>query len=489
MSRLSSIFAICLSLNCVFLTQSPGIAQVKWEADKEFAIKEAAQKEKYVLYHFTADWCRPCRNLEKFVFPNPAVSRAFEQHVIPVQIDVDLNPDLVQKYGITGIPADVIITPSGRAVIQRPSPSDSDGYISMLKQLDRVDRETANGNLAFQEKIHELGLPKPSESRLAKRGGDFEPNAPSHQQAPYSKESAELNDKYVGKAFDRTSGKLVSAEENTMVYIDATQPNANAPNTTPPDVQTRIVNGSGDIQSSAASLDRAFAEKTKNENVVQNRFFAADAQIKKNDFADQASAKPAAEKPRAQSNPTIPDANIEQPVAFKPDAAAKNQKLERADDSRVFPTKVENIESNRIKTTVQNRHFESPQPAAEFALHGKCPVTLIQDGRWVDGDKKFGCAHRGKVYLFTDPIKLKLFQRHPDDFSPMLAGFDPVTFMERGELVGGQEKYGVFMGKSPNVRVVLFSNLENRKKFEADPRRFMSGIRQAESNAGSTKIR
>ena len=71
----------------------------------------------------------------------------------------------------------------------------------------------------------------------------------------------------------------------------------------------------------------------------------------------------------------------------------------------------------------------------------------------------------------------------------MLAGFDPVTFMENGELVTGQEKYGVFMGKSPNLRVVLFDSFDNRKKFEADPRLYLSGIRQAEKEATGTRIR
>ncbi len=135
----------------------------------------------------------------------------------------------------------------------------------------------------------------------------------------------------------------------------------------------------------------------------------------------------------------------------------------------------------------------SAQPAApEFALHGKCPVTLLTQSKWVDGDKNWGCVHRNRIYVFASQENLDLFQSDPDAYSPILAGYDPVVFHETGKLVDGHEKHGVFMGKVPHQRIVLFTDSNTRARFQLDPRKYLENVRQAMSNSGgssSTLIR
>ncbi|MFT5303884.1 MAG: hypothetical protein ACI814_004706, partial [Mariniblastus sp.] len=63
-----------------------------------------------------------------------------------------------------------------------------------------------------------------------------------------------------------------------------------------------------------------------------------------------------------------------------------------------------------------------------YALHGKCPVTLLTESKWVDGDPQFGCVHRNRVYIFSSEENLRRFQKAPDASSPILAGYDPVLF-------------------------------------------------------------
>ena len=116
-----------------------------------------------------------------------------------------------------------------------------------------------------------------------------------------------------------------------------------------------------------------------------------------------------------------------------------------------------------------------------FALHGKCPVTLMTESKWVDGDPQFGCVHRGRTYLFFSQQNLRTFQADPDKYSPLLAGYDPVIYHERGDLVEGLEVHGVFMGQLPNQRIVLFSSAETRAKFENGPntKNYIETVRQA----------
>jgi YHS domain-containing protein len=137
-----------------------------------------------------------------------------------------------------------------------------------------------------------------------------------------------------------------------------------------------------------------------------------------------------------------------------------------------------------------------PQPSAavakllaenpELALHGKCPVTLLKESRWVDGDPKIGCVHRQRTYLFSSAKNLQEFQRDPDAYSPLLAGYDPVIFERSGELVAGEENHGVFMGPAPHQRVVLFSNSETRTEFQANPHKYIETIRQAMQSSGGS---
>jgi thioredoxin-like negative regulator of GroEL/YHS domain-containing protein len=119
-----------------------------------------------------------------------------------------------------------------------------------------------------------------------------------------------------------------------------------------------------------------------------------------------------------------------------------------------------------------------------IALHGKCPITLMKKGIWTDGDPKWGCIHRNRTYLFTSEANMREFQKDPDASSPLLAGYDPVIFHNSGELVDGMETHGVFMGKSPNQRVVLFSSAKTRSEFESSPRNYIETIRQAMQATG-----
>jgi YHS domain-containing protein len=107
-------------------------------------------------------------------------------------------------------------------------------------------------------------------------------------------------------------------------------------------------------------------------------------------------------------------------------------------------------------------------------MDGYCVITLDQDNAWKKGDKRFGAIHRGKLYLFTSTENQQKFLADPDRYSPVLSGFDPVLFFEQGNLVDGKREFGI-----KDKQVYLFSSAESRKKFEADPARYMQSVQQA----------
>ncbi|HMP79153.1 MAG TPA: thioredoxin family protein [Pirellulaceae bacterium] len=116
---------------------------------------------------------------------------------------------------------------------------------------------------------------------------------------------------------------------------------------------------------------------------------------------------------------------------------------------------------------------------SEFALDGDCPVTLLLENRWIAGDPKYGCRHRGKTYLFASEAFLEKFLHDPDRFSPLLAGFDPVLYHEQGHLIQGDKSNGLFMHQNGVPQIVLFRDSETRERFRAQPELYVEAIRQA----------
>jgi protein disulfide-isomerase len=98
-------------------------------------------------------------------------------------------------------------------------------------------------------------------------------------------------------------------------------------------------------------------------------------------------------------------------------------------------------------------------------MDGFCPVTLAEQERWVKGDPRWGAIHRGRTYLFLSQQHQQRFMADPDRFSPVLSGYDPVHYVDRGELVPGQRRHGMwFRGK-----IYLFADEESLNRFSATP--------------------
>ncbi len=149
-----------------------------------------------------------------------------------------------------------------------------------------------------------------------------------------------------------------------------------------------------------------------------------------------------------------------------------------------------------VASAVQEQEFDK----SDFGLQGKCPVTLVMEGAWVDGDTRWGIVHRDRTYLFSSEENYRLFQKRPDHFSPILAGYDPVEFHTTGQFVDGLEENGVFMEKGTQQQIVLFASAENRSRFQTNPQLYMRSVRKAlytasradtqgTQNAPSSKLR
>jgi thiol-disulfide isomerase/thioredoxin/YHS domain-containing protein len=606
--RTQICFPVALLFLSVFAVSGSSAQEIKWYPDLQSATEAAAASNKLVLLHFTAQWCRPCKTLESFVFSNPSVQRSFDSNVIAVKIDVEQHRDLVQEYAVSTVPYDVALTATGRVVTKRKSPMDASTYNKMIADFGIIINSLASEkNPGLNQNLDEFKeLLRNENPRFEGQPASFTPDAPSHPAPKPSHESAELNRKakfisnpYIQKpqtpspttpqrvtnAFHNTNNSTPDASPNNFSVVPNFVPNpipsvdnnqfapSNAEQLVPatelePKLEfTQTPTGNPPATASTSSHSSSLKSPFTNNftpNTVQGELIVA--------------GKPEASTPVDQSNTET--------TSFEPHSALAPQRLEPAEVSGILASEQKqqateslNVEptsslddtfSGKPSTRPSDRQItpgnyqakitlpESPEfvpvepannefqagadvglnressakqdavtddsafqrPATKamtvansvtprqptnsgvaikpvitksaetpsepnFALHGKCPVTLLTESKWVDGDPQWGCVHRNRIYIFASESNLKRFQSDPDGFSPILAGYDPVIFHESGKLVDGLEEYGVFMGKSTLQRVVLFASPETRAKFQQEPRKFLDTVQQAMRSSGS----
>ncbi len=73
---------------------------------------EIAASDRLVVIDFWAQWCGPCKTLSPIV---DELAQTYEGKAIIGKVDVDSNPDIVEKYGVRSIPT-VIFLKGGKQV-------------------------------------------------------------------------------------------------------------------------------------------------------------------------------------------------------------------------------------------------------------------------------------------------------------------------------------------------------------------------------------
>jgi len=95
--------------------QGPGVS---WQPYSGKLLSEAKRLKKPVIIDFYADWCNPCRELEKITFHDAEIVKQAEQVFIMVKVDLTqkgdpLHEQLLKEYGVKGVPTVVFIGSDG----------------------------------------------------------------------------------------------------------------------------------------------------------------------------------------------------------------------------------------------------------------------------------------------------------------------------------------------------------------------------------------
>lgn len=498
--------------------------QMPWVEDLSIATQRAAAEGKLVLLHVYSDDCPPCRRLEKNVYSRPDVAEAVARNYVPVRVHAKQRPEIIAKYNVRAWPTDVYLTPTGIEIYKTVCPQEPNDYVNLVNSLaaqtgtglgrnnsqlptsqqlaaQRAEAHAAAGNqvaaqaAAAQASLAQGNVPQPTShvppatpfgpwvapgasprDTIAQVSNQVATQA--NGQAQWMVQGANATAQQAQQSFQQTQQAVQQAGQQTWQQAQAQA------NQTATQVQgqfnqavTQTVDASQQAVVGATQQATQQATQVANDSTqtaasaakeVINRYsqpLANPAAVAATGFAPwQGAIVPPGQQPpfgAVPANPAAaPNASVA-PVA----SLAPNASLAPSAPPAVTP----------VAASAPPVQAAAPAGTYPIAMEGFCPVTLLNEGKWKKGQPEFGAVHRRRTFLFATAEAQQAFLASPDRFSPVMVGYDPVKFMNTGELVDGHVTYGLTYRK----QIYLFSDDASLKSFWQNPRQFTEGLRQA----------
>lgn len=122
----------------MLLTISAGTASaagISWRSSLQAAAEESGRTGKPLLLKFTASWCGYCRKMKAETFSDPRIVEHVSDCFIPIEVDADKNPQLMQAVGVKGLPTTVIVSPELKVVRKLTGYQNADQLDQHLTQV------------------------------------------------------------------------------------------------------------------------------------------------------------------------------------------------------------------------------------------------------------------------------------------------------------------------------------------------------------------
>ncbi len=134
------LFAVVAMLSAV----GPLSAQVRFETGSTDSVRRMAQQQsKLVFIDLYADWCPPCRSMERQVFSRTEVGEFMARYFVAAKYNVDqtLGRELLSEYGRGSIPLYLIFDTEGNLWGRIEGASSADTFVKDLRSvIDRYEK-------------------------------------------------------------------------------------------------------------------------------------------------------------------------------------------------------------------------------------------------------------------------------------------------------------------------------------------------------------
>jgi len=136
--------------------------EVQWRHDYNAARREAKDKQRPIVMDFGTSNCFWCKKLDTSTFRDPGVVKQLNEQFIPVKIDAEREPGLVQTLRIHSYPTLVFAAPDGRIL------GSHEGFVEVARFSQRLSRALKES--APPASIQTTPLPQPPEAVPASQG-------------------------------------------------------------------------------------------------------------------------------------------------------------------------------------------------------------------------------------------------------------------------------------------------------------------------------
>ena len=99
------------------------------------AKKAAKASDKLIMIDFKAEWCGPCKMLDRTTWSDDEVIGSVKEKAVAVKIDVDQHGDLASKYGIRSLPTIVFTNADGEEVSRFIGYRDAMGFLEEFNRF------------------------------------------------------------------------------------------------------------------------------------------------------------------------------------------------------------------------------------------------------------------------------------------------------------------------------------------------------------------
>ena len=432
----------------------------------------AQRHQRLVLIHFWSPDCAPCQKLERSVFNQPELIRALTTNYVPWKVNVAELPSVARDLRVDRWPTDVIMTSTGTEVYRGPSPIDANRYVAVLDQI------VAHARLGMPAGVNagpDVTLPPAQGGPQTASAFPWGPPSPAALQTPA--EAQQPASAYPLPAGNPPATTIYGPpSSNPTVSVagpaPATYRAATPPAATPPAVPS----------SAQGPLSSAY---------VTNQWVVPDTTARTAPAEQPASYMATTPADGEFQLPTAPGASVPQATAAsqfplppsRPPAAPPAASVPPQDapptagvaGAAPRPAAARGPGAATLGPPASVAQLPAAPAKSEpvVGLDGYCPVTLVEQEKWVKGDTKWGANHRGRLYFFISPEAQQRFLENFDKYAPALSGYDAVHYTEHGTLVDGKRAHGVFY----RGQIFLFADEAALEQFWTAPERYATTVR------------
>lgn len=141
LSTLSILFFAVLLLNSSSIRNSktvPGTEGITFfSGNYQAALAKAKKENKLVFFDAYAVWCRPCLQMKKNTFTDPAVAKYFNEKFVNVMMDMEKGEGiaLAEKMDIAYYPTLLFIDGDGNIKSKKVGYLDAEALLAFAKSL------------------------------------------------------------------------------------------------------------------------------------------------------------------------------------------------------------------------------------------------------------------------------------------------------------------------------------------------------------------